>query len=358
MNRYLYAALALVAAQFFGVNDVQAQQNNEGRDIAIVMPNTANCTPPESGLGSSPDEPLELSPGEIYDLIADHLAHDETNPYECRWIRMIGHFRATNYWHYEGRIFPSLGAYYFDPQIDGARSLIIENFANSETQKITIQASDIDITGLFYDLCAAADAEARQLEDEEGITVINMGGPCHYGNLNGLMLADVRLNQHLAGPELRMRGEANRDTFGRLAIVPEGHPARPEIQNAIVDWVATVRIGEEAYLEKFEDAQWIEEMRANANDWQSVLTDPEESPFTRLSHGIDQHETDFFVERQDLSNLLTGEYRRADVYGCICLAETCNDAWPLFSGDTRYFQRDYICTRIDWREGAGWSAWH
>ena len=356
MNQFLSSAI--VVAAFLAMPPAAvAMQATDQSNVAIVMPNSAVCTPPIDGEGLSPDEPLELSPGELYDLIADHLAHDEANPYECRWVRMVGHFRATNYWHYEGRIFPSLGTFYFDSPMNGPASFIIEDFADHETQKFDIHGSEIEITGLLYDLCAAADAEARQLEEAEGISVINLGGPCHYGNLNGLMLSDVRIVEILSDSEMRMRGEANRTTLGTLANVPDDHPVRPNVREAFEAWIEAAQTSEEALLANFLNEEDLAEALADENDWSSLLTGAN-SPLRSIDLSSSNRATAYFVEREAFSDFMAGDYEYAGVTACICRMDDCQGAWPLFEADTVFFHRDYICERIGWDDDTGWSAWN
>jgi len=43
-------------------------------------------------------------------------------------------------------------------------------------------------------------------------------------------------------------------------------------------------------------------------------------------------------------------------YGCICLKETCTNAWPLVGSDAEDFYGDAACTPLS-RSETGWG-WH
>jgi hypothetical protein len=49
-----------------------------------------------------------------------------------------------------------------------------------------------------------------------------------------------------------------------------------------------------------------------------------------------------------------GEISRDDAVGCICTANSCEDAWPLAADDARNFIGDAVCTELELQRDGTW----
>jgi hypothetical protein len=317
----------------------------------IVMPNSANCAPPSEGPGSSPENAVET---DIYDIIfdaEDALEFNTAREFDCKWVRLSGHFQWADYWHYRGRLTAEL-EFRTDP---GDAKLWIENFADPNQRRWSISGAKIGVTGLIYDLCARARA-TQASHATQGITLINMGGPCHYGSLQGLMLANVHIEQRLSEPFRRLRGEANRANFGDLVRVPITFEAWADIHTTTLTWIDRLPEGEAALLT---GASIRDETRrrhiADDDDWLSFLTDPNTSPL--LGPNFDARSAPFaiFIFRDDvLDDQDRSPDLREDFFGCVCVVDNCEETWPLLVNDTQRMADDYICLRTRYRDDL-WS---
>jgi len=353
MNRILFSAIVL-AASLARPPAVMASQDRAQNDMIIAMPSSARCAVPADGAGLSPESPITTDILELYFDAEGFHEQGAQQDYHCRWVQLSGHYRNVHYWHYRGRLYPDLSSFYYPGySFQGEPKVWVENFVELNLPRYEIEGAEIAVVGQFYDLCRAAD----EAEAASGQEWINMGGPCHYGNLNGLMLRDVRIVERQSDTELRMRGEANRQTLGTLSNVPDVHPELPEIREAFGNWIEAAQTSEEALLAHFLDEEDLAEALADENDWSSFLTGAN-SPLLSLDLTSPNRATAYFVEREAFSELIAGDYDYVGVIACVCRLDDCRDAWPLFEADTIFFHRDYVCHRIDWDDDTGWSAWN
>lgn len=345
---------ALVTFVLIAALSQSAFAQDDDQPVSIVMPTSANCGELETGPGRSAEDPIEVGLDDLFYDVEGFREFGNEQEYRCRWVRVSGHYRNTNYWHYRGRLFPNVSAFYFPGySLNGSPRLWIESFTDPSTERFEIESSDIEVVGRFYDLCQSAE----EAEAASGEIWLNMGGPCHYSNLNGLMLRDVRIVSVNSDPEQRMRGEANRAALGTLVDIPDTHPDRASILSAFRIWIETVNSGESALLDHLDREDARERALVDETDWTSFLTRPA-SPARDVDLADLANEIRIFTERRDLEDLLAGDRSRTPIIACACLADTCDDAWPLFEEDTRYFHTEYLCVTLYWRNGSGWSAWN
>lgn len=335
-------------------NAALASQDSAQNDMIFAMPNSARCAAPADGVGLSPESPITTDILELYFDAEGFHEQGAQQDFHCRWVQLTGHYRNVHYWHYRGRLFPGLPSFYYPAySFQGAPKVWIENFVELPLARYELEGTEIAVVGQFYDLCRAAD----EAETASGQVWINMGGPCHYGNLNGLMLRDARIVEIISEAELRMRGEANRQMLGTLANVPDDHPELPEIREAFGNWIEAAQTSEEALLANFLNEEDLAEALADENDWSSFLTGAN-SPLRSIDLSAPNRATAYFVEREAFNEFVAGDYDFVGVIACVCRLSDCDNAWPLFQADTVYFHRDYICQRIDWDDDSGWSAWN
>lgn len=108
--------------------------------------------------------------------------------YNCRWVRIRGHFRWVDYWHYEGRLYDRPLEVYSDR----FRSVWIEAFADPDLRRAGIEGFELDLLARHYDLCGMH----AQVSSPANEWIF--GGPCRQGRLDGLMLTDVEVIAQLA----------------------------------------------------------------------------------------------------------------------------------------------------------------
>ncbi|MDM7984848.1 MAG: hypothetical protein QUV02_10385 [Maricaulis sp.] len=318
---------------------------------SIVMPNSAQCEPPAEGPGATPETAISVYIDQLVGDAEDVREFDLDSEYDCRWIRTVGYFAWVDYWHYRGRI--SSAAL---PELSAATAPWIENFSETETRRHELQQHQIEIVGLYYDLCRRADEHARRAEAEDGVILINMGGPCHYGSLNGLMIRDVRVLSTLTDGPVRLRGEINREQFGNLVDVTG---VRPDIvqtlESASRDSLRLLSTGEAEYLATTNwSPEAIAEAVADEDDWTSALAR------TLLRHpdwGIGKFQafikTDFYSDDPAVGR---EPAEHSDIFGCFCLTADCSDSWPLSSWDAQHLADEVLCVRLHEDQTGAWQV--
>ncbi|MFY0636938.1 hypothetical protein [Maricaulis maris] len=285
----------------------------------------------------------------------DVAEFDIVSEFDCRWVRTAGQFRAIDYWHYRGQIKPSGLAVY-----DRSETAIwIENFAEPTPSFGNLHQRDIELVGLFYDLCLRAEA-GRAAAEADGEILINMGGPCHYGRLNGLMLDDVRVVAVNSTRPERLRGESNRDSFGDLvdlhAIAPD---AVVEVRDTANAMLSNLAAGERAYLEHaLADPDFVADRLADSNDATSMMAAWAETALAAADNNPSELAYRAFAQRE------RGWY--ADPYydepqpvyeaiACFCTAQDCADEWPLLEPDTWFIADTVMCLGVEGPDD-GWPV--
>ena len=94
----------------------------------------------------------------------------------------------------------------------------------------------VTLVGQFYYLCLTAPKERR---------CILLFGPCHYGGVNGMMLADVRIEKVEDDTPRYLAGEANRSIIGDLPAVETEE--RSAMIEGVRRWAALLQRRPEAY---------------------------------------------------------------------------------------------------------------
>lgn len=323
-----------------------AKGQDDAPAAAIVMPNTAECAPPDDGPGSTAELAIETTIEDLAFSASNLWEFGEVSEFDCRWVRLSGHFNWIDYWHYRGRLRVAP-----HPMASGIATPWIENFADPATRRSELHNRRIDVSGFHYDLCRIAEAERARAAAEDDLILLNMGGPCHYGNDNGLMLANVRILSVADTPQARLRGEMNRYLIGNLADIA----ARwPEEIDAI--WTVTVAAlrdaaeGEETYLRSLgRTEESIAAAMADDDDWSSTV-----SMRAREIDNFDSRNFRAFVEEEfDLSE--SDEAFYGAVFGCVCLDGTCEHEWPLFVQDAYYLADDVLCVMLERSMARDWQ---
>lgn len=327
-------------------------------DIQMVWYPTAECPDRKEGPGATPATAIAIEAfDEIYQDVLDGIETDneakaETpseSRYECRWVRISGYFQWTDYYHYRGYLYEDLPSAYFG----AARNLryIVENFRAPEETRTRVNGARVTVTGRFYDLCrrAAMDVGADAM----------VFGPCHYGDLKGLMLKDVIVDSVEAGPNLRLSGERNRELVGDLAPAPDPWGEAPAVKAAFFDWLRALRGGREAYW-KVSIARWPlrDENQADAladaledrDDWVSFLIESDTSPLAKQSNAaLSRRPFRVFVARAGAD-----EENPDEAVACVCLSRDCRNDWPLFEHDAERFADKYLCRSV-MKDDGGWK---
>jgi hypothetical protein len=247
-----------------------------------------------------------------------------------------------DYYHYRGRFYRSPAAAYLGHET----SYILEKFMPGSSARSALAQRRLNITGRFYDLCAAA----RRAEREAGQTWW-LFGPCHYGAHNGMMLDDVTVVEVVDSEPQYMLGDANRAIFQSLEPV-EGDD-RTDLVRATRAWAGSLQRGSAQFLQELEamrspatpeDRQRRREAVESRDSYESYLL--RDSRFQRLHVGSAPVEVFREANRDDETYAV----------GCICLTSSCTDRWPLTGADAHAFLGDAACTAL-WRRGNSVEGW-
>ena len=335
-----------IAGLWTALHDEPTSTPAQPRLVAIA-PLSATCTDEATGEGATRQTAIEVTVRDLYAEAEWGALDGSLSELNCRWVRIRGHFRWVDYWHYQGRLYGGLLDVYSDP----FRSVWIEAFADPDLRRAGIEGFELDLLARHYDLCAT---HAQVLDEDEWIS----GGPCHHGDLNGLMLTDVEVVARVSTGSQRLRGEVNRNSVGDLLRV-EDEALTQVLRLASEEWVARTRPSSGSGLTAPRMADTEAETPGLArlespDTWLRLLGDAELSPFNRLP---DTGTAPFiaFVSRLDVEYRVDGEEGVADAYGCFCLSADCEDRWPLFAADTWRMTDDYVCTDLARNDGV-WSA--
>lgn len=302
--------------------------------------------------GASPDRPLEVEYFEdVYDAAVEAKEVEKGKPakpsqFECKWVRLTGFFTWVHYWHYRGQFHASAPRAYNSPK----ERYWIELFRDPKLRRANLVQRKLTIVARAYDKCAVLDAIDAN-ERKRGVVSVRFGGPCHYGDNNGMMLIDAIVEKvHDARP-LYVVGEINRAFFDNL-YHDEG-AERATLIDRTRTWAAAVKRGPGAYVSETlaGDPALAKLTDADKKVFRADIEDPDgyiaylhgESRFARLDPA--QAETAVFRERNDDAKT---------AWGCICLEPECKDRWPLLAGDARRFIGDAACTELTKEEDGKW----
>lgn len=316
--------------------------------LIAIAPLSTTCLDDLDGEGAARESAIDVSVDELLAEAEWAASEGNLSDYNCRWVRIRGHFRWVDYWHYEGRLYDRPLEVYSDR----FRSVWIEAFADPDLRRAGIEGFELDLLARHYDLCGMH----AQVSSPANEWIF--GGPCRQGRLDGLMLTDVEVIAQLAPGSQRVRGEANRAPIGDLLRV-EDEALTQALRLASQDWVARTRpVSASAPMPpspaETEAGTSGAARLENPDTWLRLLADADLSPFNRLP---DPERAPFaaFVSRLDVEYPVNGEDGVSDAYGCFCLSVDCEDQWPLFAVDTRRMTDDYVCTGLAHAAGV-WSV--
>lgn len=283
----------------------------------------------DKGPGSSPANPIPLEDfADAFDAAAAEDA-EGGGSYHCRWVKLSGYFRWTDYYSYRGRLYPSVTGYYFD---NGA-SYLIEDFADPAARRSEFQATQIEVVGQFYNLCVSAPNADMVF------------GPCHYEH-QGMMLHGVKV---LSVGKDRFRiltGEANREIADSLKPVPAGWSERRDAERSARNWLQALAAGRAALEEKLGAAlngMTPEEKNAYfaPDSWVGTLLDRSR---TKLAgRDISRLPLALFYEPLDEGEAGPEIWATA----CACLDGSCETGWPLFITDANRLKDKFICLDLE-----------
>lgn len=322
------------------------QEETSDSDFVAVALLSYQCPDFGEGPGSSRDRPIAIDFDDLYWDAEAAIEDGEPGQYHCRFVQLSGQFRASEYWHYRGSLYPNAVRAYRNP----FTRFWIESFFEPERRRSDIHASDVEIVALFYNLCSVN-------PDAENVWIF--GGPCSTSPLSGYMLQDVEIVYQRGPLNQRWRGEVNRP-FGditRLVLPEHVNPMR----DATFRWAEQILTSEETYLRALLDEGWIsrdefDEALRDDDDWVSNVLRHDRATRVLLQASL-PIESRFaaFGETESLNAVANGEPALRRSYGCICLSETCANSWPLFEIDVVWMTDDYICTELR-LSGNEWTA--
>lgn len=342
-------ALAVICGLLAGASAYAAQD-----DITMAYHLTHKCPAGGSGPGSAPGDPIALEDfDEAWSAAVDaveNAADDEAkgnkdagfSRFECRWIKLSGYFRWSDYYSYRGPLYRSAHGYYFDRQT----SYLIENFADPATRRSELQARQVELVGRFYNLCMYAPNADMVF------------GPCHYGGYKGMMLSDVRILSVGKDEPRILTGEANRELAESLRAVPADWKDLADVEESARYWLKLLQSGRRAYeqaIAKDLDAMKPEERREyfDPDGWVGTLLDPKRSNLA--GKDIARLPMKVFYEPLETTPRAPEIWATA----CVCLKGTCEDRWPLITYDAQRLNSEFICLDLEkdvlGRGGAKWD---
>lgn len=356
MKRFVRAIITATIFLMVSVASSVAQIDAEDDDSIPyywVWYPTAQCSEPLDGPGATPETAIKLE--DFYDIYYDILEgkgnddqkYDGSN-FNCRFVEISGYFRWTNYYDYRGYLYASPSEFY----LENESRFIVQNFADKATRRSNLNGAVVNITGRFYDLCHQADKD----EESSGQSWFIIGGPCHYGDMEGMMLRDVIVDSVSQGPNLRLKGEMNRALIGDLEEMDKTWPEYKSAKATFFDWIASVKTGREQYWktainnsnykDEAEKAEKLEEALSDDDDWITFLATSDESPIVSRSLARLKRLEFKIYENLDYREGWneSGNYR--NVTACICLQRTCENEWPLFDVDAGNFADQYLCREL------------
>lgn len=348
MLRHL--AFAILAASSFNALAHAQEMQQDQRDVFIAGTSRLffqhyDCPPVDpNGQGATPENPIDLEffsrawANSAYAEDADEPPN-ERDRFECKWIRLDGFVTWDDF--YAGRL-------YENPLISYARDntfYFVENLASGMPARSSLAQRSVTIVARFYNLCAAGERalEAKRADGRRW----GLGYPCH--EIPAMMLSDVRIEKiHNATPQYIL-GETNRQVMGSLVVV--GDDQAGPIEPIVRAWAASVRKGLKSFTEEYlaQYPAWDEDSKLRAR---AVIGNPDSYQAYLLSQrrflDLKPQSPIQVFRRADLDN---DDFDRA--IGCVCLAETCADRWPLTVADAETFLGDAACVALD-RWGGAW----
>ena len=341
-----------MAALFTLAGTADAQPNASNAEITVATYfTTYRCPPDTSGApGSSRENPIAIEQFEELFERSDGPSPQEDGPvaHDCKWVRISGVMNWMNYYHYRATLWPSAMAAHGG----GRTRYIVESFADPSVRRANLVRRQVTLVGQFYDLCAAA--ERARAGRDWGMTF----GPCHYGSDNGMMLRDVSVvSVEASGPHYIL-GERNRAAFGDLIRVQGAE------RQAMIDqtraWAALVQRGPTAYADAHLAHMSTNRFFANLGpDEPRRLREFDENPDGYISYaGAVLRARRPNLSRAQIEVFWDKEVGGSNAVGCVCLANSCVENWPLTSDDADAFVGDAVCTELDKTSRAGaWSWW-
>lgn len=342
-------AVAALAASCFTAGAF-AQEPRD--DVLITLPAWVgfthyDCPPGDTATpGGTPDHPVEL---EFFGQAWANAAYSDDpdlggipHEFECRWIRQSGFVGWLDYYDYRGILLENALASYQD----GAVRYIIESLAPDSPPRSDLARRHVTIVGRFYDLCAAAE----RAEKASGETW-RLFGPCHYGDDQGMMLADVRVEKiHDAAPQYIV-GESNRPVMGSLVTATAVEQS--EVEPVVRAWAASLQKG----LRAFADATTAQYPKQDEESRKSTYDFIEDAD-SYASYLLNRRN----FSRVNLASAQIAIFRPADednefrnAVGCICLESSCADRWPLTEADADNFLGPAACVALTRWDGKTWN---
>ncbi|WP_291843226.1 hypothetical protein [Maricaulis sp.] len=291
----------------------------------------------EQGVGDATHHPYAVS-----DLPA---ASSNRSELECNRVQFYGQLR----WIPEGTagLYTDLLQAYTAWDFNGTMPRVyLADWPQDVPALYEFNASTVTLEGVLVNVCALARSAASsdnppdflQFMDPAALEDLCRGFPLH-----GYMLFDVELVERHSDPGQRIRGEMNRGVVGDLVRADLSLPPYDQIADATRAWASRLGRGEAQYLQSLGRALSREER--NALREQPFLPSDLYGDFNvmqaRSGRSLaDQPIAVFQYGNGDIADPTLAPF----IVGCVCLDETCDDAWPLDRVDLPWMPGSFVCT--------------
>lgn len=349
MGRMMKSVMLVVVATLAIVVVAAGAWAAEAQKYRVIWYSSYKCPKPvdKTVPGATPEHPLAVDGFDepIQDEIDVSTQADEqkkaraTSRFECKWVRLSGFFTPTNYYHYRGGLVASAWTHY-GRGFDTPR-YVVENFNDPAMRRSAIGHRQVAVVGQFYYLCLTA---------PRGDDIMFLFGPCHYGGVNGMMLANVRIEKIEDDGPRYLLGEMNRSIIGKMPVVVGEE--RTAMIESVRNWAALVQRGPKAYAREVIDRNpdWEKKSKRERAEAHMRIT----SPDSYVSHldGLPAFRT-LDLPRAQIAAFWAGADEGDYAVGCICMKASCTEDWPLTVSDAESFYGHAACTTIEKRD----SVW-
>lgn len=283
---------------------------------------------------------------------------DASQPYQCKYIRLTGHYRVGSMTLHSDGLFRDLNTRYGK----GGSVYPVLSHAEPLEEPYALQSRDVTITGRFEDRCLRFQ---RQLtaDPTKPTTLRKYEGFCHKDRRRGTELVDVRFEAIGDKPRYRLLPYLQRnvadDWYRGMTLTPYFGPSATPVERAMREWASSLQQGLWAEAEYTVPKQQAMRRRSLA---------PRDIRYEKTKRIEHYHYHRFLrampafqeLEPQTAPVYLFGyppvpvDQNKNYLFACMCLEPECSDALPRIEPDIyELVSGNAFCTRLDHNEKTG-----